>query len=194
MNLVQHIRKDENGNWNLISNGKSIILPEKLALLIHGMLEWEDNRANEEIAEILRKINCHKTVLYLANLISHDEFISDPKLNNTSNFNFQEKVSQISTKEFSPTKNKTELYELAKLSCKYGKVYIGQIFNTELGHSFIVGRTKDDEFICFDKAGFVENPAKNNKDFKFRVYELSKLLESEAYQNAEWRFVPIEKI
>ncbi len=192
-----YLAQDNDGQWILRLDEKStgINIPENLALLIQTMLEWEKNRSDEKTSEILRKINCHKTILYLTGLISPSEFIADPRIDKNSDSTFNKRASAISQKEFVLVKNEMELRSLAGSCCQTGKICIGQIFNEELGHSFIVGKVEDeDKFICFDKAGFTENLLKNNKDFKFRVYEISKLLESPNYQNASWRFVPIEEI
>jgi hypothetical protein len=193
--LNNHLNKIENG-WSLSlkDTDAGIQIPEKLALLIKPMLEWEDNRSDEKTAEILRKINCHKVVLYLAGLISYDDFIHDPRLEKDTDFTYEKRASVISTKEFITVKNETELRRLAISKCEVGKMYVGQIFNETLGHSFLVGRTEDNKFICFDKAGFAENPLKGNKDFKFRVYEIGMLLGSPNYQNASWRFISNDRM
>ena len=159
---------------------------------IRSMLIWENERLSDEtVAEKLNKINCHKTVLYLADVISEDEFLSDPKTSNVADFTFAEKALTLSDKEFVSIKTDGELRSLAASCCANGHICIGQIFTEDLGHSFIVVKADDDTFACFDKAGFRENPAKDNYDYKFRVYELGNLLQSPKWRDAKWRFFPM---
>jgi len=193
--LTNHLNKHKNGwSLSLTDIGTSIQIPEKLALLIQPMLEWEDNRSDEKTADTLRRINCHKVILYLIGQISYDDFIFDPRPEKGIDFTYEKKAAEISAKKFTQIKDESELRQLAMSECQANKIYIGQIFNETLGHSFIIGRTEEDKFICFDKAGFAENPLKDNKDFKFRVYEIGMLIGSSNYQNAWWRFISIDEI
>lgn len=192
--LSQHLYNNS-GEWKLSLENRDvyITIPEKMAVSMKQMLEWEDDRSNIETAEILRKINCHKAALYLIGKIFYEDLLSDPRLGKDIDFAYEKVASELSQKEFMVVQDEIKLREFAKQECSINKIYIGQIFNVTLGHSFIVGRTQDDKFICFDKAGFLENPLKGNKDYKFRIYEMGMLLLSPNYQNAKWRFVDVEE-
>ena len=100
-----------------------------------------ERSARQKIDEILNKINCHKVVLYLRGLIPYSELISHPK-DESTDFTYSKKALAISDKEFTLVNSDEELRHLANLNCEAGKIYIGQIFNEGLAHSFMVGKWK----------------------------------------------------
>ncbi len=184
MELVNKHLVREGNAWVLRSdiNELEVKIPNRLTLLIKGMLAREQERnTNQEILGILNKINCHKTILYLANHISERDLVEVKKDVIGHDFTFADQALKISDTPFVYVSSEEELKQYAKRMCLPGKLYIGQIENIGLAHSFIVGKTQDNKYICFDKAGFWENVEKGNKDFKFRVYEIAELLASEGY-------------
>lgn len=160
--------KDSSGNWNTI--------PAVPANAMHS-------------------VNCHKFMLYTIGTISYEELISDPKEKRPDDFTYDKKSLEISSKEFSPVMDLNELTKLADRSCDKDGVSVGQIKDSvtgEMAHSFILKKTPDGKYMCYEKTGF--------KQYPFAVKELSEILnfvnnkgeKSHLHQN--WRFIPLKDL
>lgn len=165
MNMI--LEKEENGNWNTIPP----VPPE-----------------------LVKNVNCHKFALFAVGKISSEKMISDPLAQKKmgEDFTFGEKIRSISNSTFSLVSNEDELKILADNNCEVGKLYLGQIRDTqtsEMAHSFILKRESADEYVCFDKSGF---------KYPFEVSNLNTILnfvnkdDEKSNLNQEWRFVLIQ--
>lgn len=130
--MKRFLEKDFNGNWNTIPP-------------VH-----EDK---------LRDVNCHRFTLYTLGKMSWDEMVSDAGLQKEAGkeFIFSKAALEISDLEFHPINNLDDLVQYLSENCELDKYYIGQILDVgtqELAHSFIIQKTENNKFKCFDKPGF----------------------------------------
>ncbi len=186
--MNQNLIKNSEGKWiiRFTESDDGIQIPDSLAQRIKVVLEVPNQG----------DINCHKALLYFLGRITLDELGSDAKLQKEQkqDFIFADKALEISDKEFTSIENVQELKEFVEQSCEKDFVYVGQILDAqtgELGHSFILGKNKDEQFLCFDKAGF---------KYPFGIYALETLFDfinkdgERPYHNQKWRIIPLELV
>lgn len=166
--MTQFLTKDTSGNWNTVPP----VPAEKMA-----------------------DVNCHKFVLYVIRNISWEEMVSDSHTQKAAgvDFTYGERARKISDQEFVKITDKDSLLKLADTTCESGKAYAGQIMDSttgEMAHSFILEKTVDGSYQCFDKQGFKFYPfsVKNLECFLDFVNEKGE----KSYIGQKWRFVPIE--
>jgi len=174
--------------------------PKYLINKINTFLEKDSNSSWNTVppvaVEKVKNVNCHKFVLYAIGKISWEEMVSYPAEQQAKNidFTFGEKIRSISDIPYTFIESKESLVVLAQKNCEIGKIYVGQILDAqteEMGHSFILRRESEDEYICFDKPGF---------KYPFTVCDLDTILNfvnkygELSNKNQKWRFVLLESI
>lgn len=183
-----HVAKDETGTWRLRLDAKhpGVRISTRFARLIRLALAAEEHRLWDDAADaVLRKINCHKAVLYLLGALSRDELTA-------SNINSDERALSLSEKKFTPIDDPQDLRTLIVASCARSALCVGQIRHALTGkiqHTFLVGEESHEgsgpaRLIGFDKKDIGEEP--------FRVYDALQLIDE--YPHMEWRFFPVEEI
>lgn len=186
--MNQNLIKNSEGKWTIrfTESSDCIEIPDLLAQRIKVALEVPNQG----------DINCHKAILYFLGRMTVDELSSDAKSQKGSGkeFIFGSKSLEISDKEFVAIENVQKLKEFAEQSCEENFVYVGQVLDAEtgeLGHSFILGKTKGQKILCFDKAGF---------KYPFGVYTLETLFDfinkdgEKPYHNQKWRIIPLDLV
>lgn len=164
--MKKFLEKDSRGNWNTLPP-----VPE----------------------DRLLDVNCHRFVLYTLGKMSWDEMVSNAKEQKEAGeeFIFNKAALEISSLEFTPINNLDKLVLYLNQNCEINKPYIGQILDVgtqELAHSFIIQKTENNKFECFDKPGF---------KYPFRVYDVKEIYEfinkdgEQPYKNQIWRVIQI---
>ncbi len=141
--------------------------------------------------EKIINVNCHKFVLCELGKITWDNMVSESR---DEDFTFGEKIRGISDLSYRHITTLESLLSLAGEVCNVGKIYIGQIRDSQTGemaHSFIVDVQQNNHYVCFDKPGF---------KYPFQVSNLEEIWGfvnkdgERSNQNQEWRFIPIEEV